>query len=214
MMEDKEGAVSRIPSCTMTHFTLYCNMLESLYQYLHQNAGLTKEEFRKLEPYFEIRHFGKGAYLVDKGEMENFVHFIVEGLVRKFFRRKTAEVTTQLAREADMVSSAVSFLTGKPSEYVVEALESTTTISITKINMEKVYKIGPRMDRLGRLVTTDWLLQKEKWDIDSVLLTPKDRFIAFVQNNPDLVKRVPQKYLASYLNITPETFSRFKRFIP
>lgn len=188
-------------------------MLEPLYQYLHRNADLSKEDFRQLEPYFEIRHFGKGIYLTDIGEQENYVNFVTEGLVRKFFLRQKEEVTTQLAREADLVCSSVSFLTGKPSEYVVEALEPTTTISISRGNMEKLYSAGPKMDRLGRLVITDWLLQKEKWDIESLVLSPRDRFVTFVRDNGDLIRRVPQKYLASYLNITPETFSRFKHLI-
>ncbi|MBC8032753.1 MAG: Crp/Fnr family transcriptional regulator [Chitinophagaceae bacterium] len=189
-------------------------MLESLYQYLHQNADLSKEDFKLLEPYFEIRHFGKGIYLVDIGEKENYVNFIAKGLIRKFFYRKLEEVTTHLAKEAEVACSAVSFLSGYPSDYILEALEPSTTISISRENLETVYRKGPRFERLGRLVITDWLLQKERWDIDWIVLNPRDRFVSFVRDNPGLIKRVPQKHLASYLNITPETYSRFKHLIP
>jgi hypothetical protein len=54
---------------------------------------------------------------------------------------------------------------------------------------------------------------KDRWQMQLVKLTPRERFIAFVTKNPDLMQRVPQKFLASYLNIKPETFSRFKHLV-
>lgn len=185
-------------------------MLEPLYQYLQHYAGLTNEDFRAIEPYLEIRHFARNVTLVEIGETDNYVNFIVKGLVRKFFYRHTEEVITQLAKESELICSSVSFLSGKPSEYVVETIEPTTAISLSRSNMETIYAMGNRMERMGRLVITDWLLQKEYWENERTLLAPRERFSNFVKQNPDLVKRVPQKYLASYLNMTPETFSRYK----
>jgi hypothetical protein len=63
---------------------------------------------------------------------------------------------------------------------------------------------------LGKLTILDWILQKEEWEHDWLTMNPKDRFLNFVNQYSDLVERVPQKHLASYLNIKPETFSRYK----
>ena len=54
---------------------------------------------------------------------------------------------------------------------------------------------------------------KDKWQSQLVKLTPRERFLRFVSKHPELMQRVPQKYLASYLNIKPETFSRFKHMV-
>jgi DNA-binding MurR/RpiR family transcriptional regulator len=54
---------------------------------------------------------------------------------------------------------------------------------------------------------------KDRWQMQLVKMTPRERFINFVAKNPQLIQRVPQKYLASYLNIKPETFSRFKHLL-
>lgn len=186
-------------------------MLEPLYQYLHTKADLSSEDFRLLEPFLEIRHFSKGIKLTEVNEVEGYLNFIVTGLARKFFYRQEQEVTTQIAAESDIICEASSFIHGTPSKYVIEALEPTTVISISAANMEKVYAINSKMDRMGKMVVIDWLFQRENWDIDFIVLTPKERFTKFVTENPYLLKRVPQKYLASYLNIAPETFSRFKR---
>ena len=69
------------------------------------------------------------------------------------------------------------------------------------------------MQRLGRLVITTTMVLKDKWQSRLVKLTPRERFIEFVTKHPELMQRVPQKYLASYLNIKPETFSRFKHMV-
>ena len=69
------------------------------------------------------------------------------------------------------------------------------------------------MQQLGRLVITATMVLKDKWQSQLVKLTPRERFLRFVSKHPELMQRVPQKYLASYLNIKPETFSRFKHMV-
>jgi hypothetical protein len=69
------------------------------------------------------------------------------------------------------------------------------------------------MEHLGRMVITLTMVLKDKWRMKLVKLTSRERFIDFVTRNPELMQRVPQKFLASYLNIKPETFSRFKHLL-
>lgn len=76
-----------------------------------------------------------------------------------------------------------------------------------------LYERDRKWQRLGRLVITDLFLQKENWDLERILYSTQERFIRFVSNNSTLFQRVPQKYLASYLNIQPETFSRLKHLL-
>jgi hypothetical protein len=69
------------------------------------------------------------------------------------------------------------------------------------------------MERLGRLVITFSMLQQSKRQMLMMKQTPRERFMNLVQNNSEMLQRVPQKFLASYLNIQPETFSRFKHLV-
>ena len=66
---------------------------------------------------------------------------------------------------------------------------------------------------MGRLVVTAMMILREKWQMQLVKFSPRERFLKFVNRHPALIQRVPQKYLASYLNIQPETFSRFKHLL-
>jgi len=86
-------------------------------------------------------------------------------------------------------------------------------VSITYDDLEKIYSSSHKMEKLGRLVITFTMVVKDRWQMNMIKLTPRERFLDFVHKNPDLLQRVPQKYLASYLNIQPETFSRFKHLL-
>ena len=79
--------------------------------------------------------------------------------------------------------------------------------------MEKIFEFSPKMERLGRLIVTQEYLKKESFEYNRARLTSRERFINFIRNNSNLMQRVPQKYLASYLNMKPETFSRLKHLI-
>jgi CRP-like cAMP-binding protein len=116
-------------------------------------------------------------------------------------------------KEGGIIGSGVSFLTGNPSLYVVEALEPVTALSISRENLEKFYKLGNKFERIGRMMITNYFLVQEIRMMDNIRYTTRERFIRFMNENPDLILRVPQKHLASYLKIKAETFSRLKHLM-
>jgi CRP-like cAMP-binding protein len=188
-------------------------MLDSVYRYICRFVDISPPEFAAISEYVKIRHFEKKVRLISLGEQEQYINFVQQGLIRKFFYRHKEEIITQIAKEGELICSSVSFLSGVPSDYVVETIEPSTVASISRDNMEKIYAMGPKMEKMGRLVIIDWLLRKEYWEHTRIQLGPKERFVKFITDNPHLLQRVPQKYLASYLNIKPETFSRYKKMI-
>ena len=188
-------------------------MLDSLKQYISGFVSLSNEEFALLANKLVIRNFDKRELLIKAGEVETYLNFVVKGLVRKYFYKGRTEIITQIAREGEVVNSSASFLSGSPSPYLVETLEPSTFLSITRDQLEELYENSPRIERLGRIVITHLFLQREEWEHECLRLDTRERFLRFVENNPDLMQRVPQKYLASYLNIKPETFSRLKHLL-
>ena len=188
-------------------------MLEMLRQYVSGYVALTKEEFAVVADRLVIRTIEKKQLLVKAGEVEEYLNFIVKGLARMYFYKNKTEVITNIAREGEIISSSSSFLSGTPSNYYVETLEPSTFLSISRQQLEQAYKESPSIERLGRLMTTYFVLQKEAWELECMRLDTRERFLRFVGNNPELLLRVSQKYLASYLNMKPETFSRLKHLL-
>lgn len=188
--------------------------LKSFMIYLTRFTDLTESEFNQyLLPVCKIRRFGKKDLLTKAGEVENHFNFISKGLIRKFYKKGSHEINTQISMEGHLILSQESFHSRQPSEYFVEAIEPSTVVSITHDDLERVYASSHKMEHLARLLITYAMVIKDRWQMQMVKWTPRERFLHFVTRNPDMVQRVPQKYLASYLNIKPETFSRFKHLI-
>jgi CRP-like cAMP-binding protein len=185
-------------------------MLESLRKYVSGYVALTDEEFGLLADKIVVRSFDRREQLLGVGEVEHYMNFVVQGLVRMYFSKGKAELITNIAKEGELVSSSASFLSGMPSHYFIETLEPTTLLSLAREDLDEVYRQSVRIERLGRLLMTQFVMQKEEWEYECIRLDTRERFSRFVERNPELVLRVPQKYLASYLNMKPETFSRLK----
>ena len=185
-------------------------MLETLRKYVSGYVGLTDEEFALMGEKIIIRQFDRRECLLRVGETERYMNFVVQGLVRMYFPRGKTEVITNIAKEGELVSSSASFLSATPSHYFIETLEPTTLLSLTREHLDEIYQKSVRIERLGRLLTTQFVMQKEQWEHECMRLDTRERFMRFTEGNPHLMTRVPQKYLASYLNMKPETFSRLK----
>jgi len=187
--------------------------IENVKTYASNYVRLDDRELAFFTGMFELRRFEKRKMLIAEGEVERYLNFVIKGLSIKFFQGKKDRVVTQFARENDLISCYESFLSGRPSNSAVETLEPTTIVSLTKENVDRLYDYSPKMERLGRMITTDQFLKWVEFEYDRLRLSSSERFVNFVRGNADLMQRVPQKYLASYLNMKPETFSRLKHLI-
>ena len=188
-------------------------MVAILQKYIDQFIDLPAEELEALINAIEVRSVDKKVRLTEIGETEKYLYFVIKGLARKFFYKGKEEVITQIAKEGELISSSVSYFSGQPSGYIVETIESSTFYSLHKDKAEQLYNRFPKLERLSRLIITELFLQKELWELECIRYSTKERFLRFMSDNPELFQRVPQKYLASYLNIKPETFSRLKHLL-
>ena len=191
----------------------YKEPLEDLHHYLSRFVALTKAEFNVLLSYLEIREFDKKVQVVQAGEVEKYINIIARGLARKFLPVKKGEITVQLATEGHIVHSELSFYTQAPSGSVIETIEQTTFISISYENLQQLYEQFPKAERLGRLLVSDLFIKKDFRYFDQLQKSTRERFLEYIRTHPHMLQRVPQKYIASYLNIKPETFSRLKHLI-
>jgi CRP-like cAMP-binding protein len=182
--------------------------------YLRKFIVLTDDEFNQyLLPVIKVRKFDKKQLLTKAGDIENYFNFILKGLIRKYYVKGREEINTQISFEGHIIHSQESFHSHTPSDYFVEAIEPSVVASITHDDLESVFASSKKMEHLGRLVITHTMMIKDRWQVQLVKMTPRERFLNFVTKNPELMQRVPQKFLASYLNIKPETFSRFKHLL-
>jgi CRP-like cAMP-binding protein len=145
--------------------------------------------------------------------VEQYLNIIIKGVARKFVMTGKKEVTIQLATEGDFILSEISFTKQNPSLVTIESIEPCIFISIKHAHVEQLYANMPKVEKLGRLVVTDMFLKKDSQDFINLDKTIRERFLDYINSYPHMLQRVPQKYIASFLNIKPETFSRLKHLL-
>ncbi|ULQ57312.1 Crp/Fnr family transcriptional regulator [Flavihumibacter rivuli] len=185
-------------------------MPEEVLSYVRRFVDLDPAEAKLFTRQVQVMTCSARQVLTGMGEVENHIYFIRKGIVRKYFTKGKEEVTVQLCSKGDLTSSIASFITGKPSDYVLETLEPSALVFITRSGLDQLYSCGVNFEKMGRMIFLEAMLAKERWDMERMLHSPLERFQSFNQKHPHLMQQVPQKYLASLLDIEPETFSRYK----
>src|SRR5688572_12769807 len=187
---------------------------EKLLVYLQRFSDVNREALDQLIPFLEIRRFEKKTVLVHQGEVDNYLNVVIKGLIRKYVPQSNkGEVTLQLATEGHFVQSEISFHHRTKSEVVLETLEPTTVVSIHYDNMKKALDTIPAIEQLGQAIIKVMFIKKDARYFEQLNKSTRERFLEYIQNRPHMLQRVPQKVLASYLNIKPETFSRLKHLL-
>ena len=137
------------------------------FQFLHKFITLSEEEFDEfIRPNLEVRHFKKKQLITKEGEIENYFNFITKGLARKYYKKGHQEINAQISTEGHIIHAQESFHSRTSSEYFVEAIEPTTVVSITYDDLEKIYSLSHKMERLGRLVITFTMIIKDRWQMN------------------------------------------------
>jgi len=169
------------------------------------------EELTDLAGYMEVR---PKKLLLKPGEVCKYLYFVHEGLLRCFYVRnnnKTGEdqeVCTQFMRENDTCVSVRSYYTQTPGKEFIQALEPCKLSYILFEDLEKVYRKYMDFNFNGRVLTAKYLLEWADQLENIHMLKGPERFAQLLERDPELLARVPQKYLASYLGVTPTSLSR------
>ncbi len=144
------------------------------------------------------------------GEAERYFYFILEGSIGVFLWRENHPVCLNFAFEGHFFGDYTSLLTGQPGPLEVMTLEKTRCLRITR---EHYLALGqtPEGSLLMRVAAESSLIAKQQQQIDLLTKTAEQRYEEMMQQRPDWVRRLPQKHLASYLGITPQSLSRIRR---
>jgi CRP-like cAMP-binding protein len=181
-----------------------------LQNYFNQFHPITENEFQQIIPYFFDKELKPKDRLTEEGQVEENVYFVVKGILRKYFRKEKEELITHFYQEKEVCHSAVSFYTGMPSPFIIEAIEPTVCLGINRRNLEVLMQQIPALEKIFRNVLAHLYVKKDMNEMNRMAQSKKELFLDFCEKYPDLLQRIPQKYLASYLQIAPETFCRMK----
>lgn len=185
---------------------------EKLFTVLMAVYPLSDELKEYLSQHVKLLRFKKKQILLKPGEVANHIYFISKGLLRAYYTDGDGpEQTFWLMKELDMMASAFSFFTRVPGDLTIEVIEDCELIAIDYDTLEKVYRKFIEFNVVGRVLTQKYYaLSDERAMILRIKKVP-DRYRYMERHHPDLLVRVKQKYIASYLGATSETLSRIKK---
>ena len=158
--------------------------------------------------------FAKGTYLIKEGSTNNEVFYIREGLVRCFHvNEKGEEITFALLAEHQLVASADLILFNLPSRFYFEALENLSVFSINYDILQEIVSKNRQLEANRKHILQKLLKSLHSRVESFVLYSPEKRYQKFILDNPTLINRVPDKYIANVLGITPVSLSRIRKRI-
>ncbi len=189
--------------------------MDTIRKYLEKSISIEDIDWEFFISKLKKRTFGKRIKLLNVGETENYISFLEKGIVRFLMPNEEAskEVTFGFCFENEFVSAYDSFLIQKPSLYSLETLTNVTMWSITYADLQKVYgetKIG---DRIGRLSSERLFLIKSKREQSLLNETAEERYLKLFKERPNLIEKIPLKYIASYIGVTAQALSRIRKRI-
>lgn len=187
--------------------------MKSIKKYLEQFPHFTPSSFENALPFLEEKEIKTGEYLLTQGKICNRIAFIERGLFRLFYLHDGKEVTTCFCKENTITCSYQSMLTQQPSDLAIQAIEDSKVISFSYQNLQKLYQTDLFWQQVGRLAAENEFMIAECYNRFLNDLTAQERYLQILETDPELLQRVPLNYLATYLQITPETLSRIRKKI-
>ena len=184
-------------------------MQDILFDFISKYISLTVEEQNVILSLDLFRSAKKGAILLKEGQKSKDGYFILKGCLRKYYVINGEEKTTGFFTEMEGLTPHC--VTNKaPSEYFISCVEDTIlTVADPDIGVEVNAKF-PKFDIMCRMLSEE-LLAKEQIDFDEFKTSsPEQRYLNLLEKRPDLIQRVPQHQLASYLGIKPQSLSRLR----
>lgn len=173
--------------------------------------GESKRLFRNL---WEVKSFRQYDLLTEAGTTENYFYFVLEGVQAVYvLNEKGEKVVLGFSYTGSPSGVFDSFSTRKPSTLFLEALKPTRVLGITYPDYQNVFQQFSGAHEWGHVFFKNVLLGRLSREIELLTLDTRERYLAFMQRCPEELKVIPQKYLASYLNMKPETFSRLRAAI-
>ncbi|MCE3260468.1 MAG: Crp/Fnr family transcriptional regulator, partial [Bacteroidetes bacterium] len=138
------------------------------------------------------------------------IYFVRQGAVRIYYFKNEIDITESFEFENSFVARAESLFTGKPSRKAIQALEDTSLIAIDSNKLFKLFDTHPDLERLFRKIIEQSYVNTVHRIEGLQFHTAEERYQSLIKETPDILKRIPLKYVSSYLGITQVSLSRIR----
>jgi len=176
-----------------------------------KHISLDEKEVASFTTLLQKVTVSKKDILLRQGDVCKYIYFVNSGALRAYYVDKHDKETTIMFGVADWwITDMYSFLNQQSALMNLEALESSEVLELSKVDLDKLYVEVPKFERFFRMIIQNAYVREQVRVIQSLSMTAEERYTIFIQKYPQIVQRVTQKQIASYLGITPEFLSTIR----
>ena len=189
-------------------------MYERYFNEFAKRVMLTQGDEELIRSYLTPKKIRKRQYLLQEGDVCKFIAFVEKGATRLYrVNEDGSEHVVAFALEGSFITDLYSFYTSEPSTYSIDAIEDSELVIITKSASDELRQESRKYQEFAFQATTEAYIQLERRVTSTISLNVDERYKELIANYPDIVQRVPQHMIASYMGLNPETLSRVRKRI-
>lgn len=184
---------------------------ENIINAIKQMTGFTDSELGIVLKHFETKTIKKKTNILEAGTTAKEVYFILNGCIRLFYEKDGEDISAYFFTEKMFAGAYDSFISQKPSRHSIETLEDCQVLSISYKSLQELFIEFPKMNEFVRKVLEERFVSLHELFTSQILDSPEERYLNLQKERPDLVNRIPQHQIATFLGITPVSLSRIRK---
>jgi len=186
--------------------------MDALYSNLLEKIKLSREEYEAFKALTKPAVIKRNELLAEEGKVARQIAFVVDGALHTYSTDSKGEKhVIQIALKNHWISDPYSFLSQQPALYNVQTIETSSVILLSKTNMDKACDLNPAFDRFFRLLIQQAYIQSLQRISGIYSESAEERYLRLIKDKPEVIKRIPQHYIASFLGIKPQSLSRIRK---
>ncbi len=187
--------------------------MDQMKHYFEKIHKVTDKDWNIFSSKLLREEFSKNQILLRTGQVENYLSFIEKGILRFYIPKEENDLTCDFAFDNSFACSYSSFLTRTPSLFQMETLTETVLWRLAHADLQEIYKQTDFGNEMGRYASEGLFLKKSRRELSFLSQTAEERYLNLFSEQPQLIKFIPLKYIASYIGITPQALSRIRKRI-
>jgi len=183
---------------------------EKIINSIKQMTGFTDSDLGSVLKHFETKSIKKKTKILEAGTTAKEVYFILNGCIRLFYEKDGEDISAYFFTEKMFAGAYDSFISQKPSRHSIETLEDCQVLAISYKALQELFIEFPKMNEFVRKVLEERFVSLHELFTSQILDSPEERYLNLLKERPDIIQRIPQHQIATFLGITPVSLSRIR----
>lgn len=184
----------------------------TLNKFISQYVTVSEEELKEITSQFKSKSLKKNEYVLMPGNTCRDLVFVKKGCLRLYYLKDDCEISVWFAFPGSSAIEMVSFISETPSNYFIQAIEDSEILYLAKTSINKLYKSQPKMQEMMKNFWEDVIINLLS-RFTALQTDPAEKRYRELLNKPTFLEKIPQKYLASFIGVTPTSLSRIRKKI-